>query len=61
MSTITNILPYLAAIPMVGLAQNSFSQKPIVKPNVVFIYADDIGFGDLRCNGASTSKSPNVD
>ncbi len=61
MSRITTILPFLAAIPLVGLAQNSFSQKPIVKPNVVFIYADDIGFGDLSCNGAKTIKTPNVD
>jgi len=57
----TNILPFLAAIPLVGLAQSSFSQKPSVKPNVVFIYADDIGYGDLSCNGAKTIKTPNVD
>jgi len=61
MNRITNILPFLAAIPLVGLAQNGFSQKPVIKPNVVFIYADDIGFGDLSCNGAKTIKTPNVD
>ena len=61
MIRITNILPLLAAIPLVGQAQNSFSQKPIVKPNIVFIYADDIGYGDLSCNGAKTIKTPNVD
>jgi len=31
------------------------------KPNVVIIYADDIGFGDLSCYGYSTIKTPNVD
>lgn len=31
------------------------------KPNIVFIYADDIGYGDLSCNGAKTIKTPNVD
>jgi len=61
MNRITNILPFLAAIPLVGLAQNGFSQKPVIKPNVVFIYADDIGFGDLSCNGAKTILTPNVD
>ena len=30
-------------------------------PNVVLIYADDIGFGDLSCNGASTVRTPNVE
>ncbi len=31
------------------------------KPNVLFIYADDIGYGDLSCNGAKTIKTPNVE
>jgi len=53
--------PLLTVIPLGFLAQNSFSQKQIVKPNVVFIYADDIGYGDLSCNGAKTIKTPNVE
>lgn len=31
------------------------------RPNVVFIYADDIGFGDLSCNGAKAIETPNID
>jgi arylsulfatase A-like enzyme len=30
-------------------------------PNVVIIYADDIGYGDVGANGATTVKTPNVD
>lgn len=30
------------------------------KPNVVLIYADDLGFGDLECYGARGVKTPNV-
>jgi arylsulfatase A-like enzyme len=30
-------------------------------PNVVFIYADDLGYGDLQCYGAKNVKTPNVD
>ncbi|WP_442878941.1 sulfatase family protein [Bacteroides sp.] len=30
------------------------------RPNVVFIYADDIGFGDLECYGAKNVKTPHV-
>ena len=30
-------------------------------PNVVVIYADDIGYGDLGCYGATAVKTPNVD
>ena len=30
-------------------------------PNVVFLYADDLGYGDLGCYGAMRVKTPNVD
>jgi arylsulfatase A-like enzyme len=30
-------------------------------PNVIFIYADDLGYGDLECYGAKNVKTPNVD
>jgi len=55
------ILPFLSLVPITGLVHDSFAQKQINKPNVVFIYADDIGFGDLSCNGAKTIKTPNVE
>jgi len=31
------------------------------KPNIVLIYADDIGYGDLSCYGAMKVKTPNCD
>lgn len=31
------------------------------KPNVIFILADDIGYGDLSCYGAKRVQTPNVD
>jgi len=31
------------------------------KPNIVFILADDIGYGDLGCYGATRVKTPNLD
>ncbi len=31
------------------------------KPNIVFIYADDLGFGDLACHGHPHIKTPNLD
>lgn len=30
------------------------------QPNVLFIYADDLGYGDLECYGAKNVKTPNV-
>ena len=31
------------------------------RPNVILIYADDIGFGDLGCYGATKVKTPHID
>jgi arylsulfatase A-like enzyme len=34
------------------------TQRP---PNVVLIYADDLGYGDLSCYGAKGVRTPNID
>lgn len=33
----------------------------ITKPNIVFIFADDLGFGDIGVFGAKDVKTPNID
>lgn len=51
-------------IGVVG-TQQSFAQKKKTqepkKPNVVFILADDLGYGDLSCYGQEKFETPNID
>ena len=35
--------------------------KNTVKPNIVIIYMDDLGYGDLSCYGATELSTPNID
>ncbi|PSL25240.1 sulfatase family protein [Dyadobacter jiangsuensis] len=37
------------------------AQKKQSKPNVIFIYADDVGYGDLSAYGATKISTPNLD
>ena len=31
------------------------------QPNVIIVYADDLGYGDLSCYGGVGVKTPNID
>lgn len=48
----------LAAFLFLGTASTLTAQN---RPNVVLIYADDIGFGDLSCYGNTRISTPNAD
>ena len=37
------------------------SLSEATKPNIVFIYLDDLGYGDISANGATEINTPNID
>jgi arylsulfatase A-like enzyme len=43
------------------VASNALAAEPAKKPNIVFILADDLGYGDLGCYGQKRIQTPNLD
>ena len=39
----------------------AFFQTKADQPNIIYILADDLGWGDLSCYGQKTLKTPNLD
>ncbi|MGM9737258.1 MAG: arylsulfatase [Candidatus Cryptobacteroides sp.] len=50
-----------AALTAGSFASNLYGKAPANRPNVVFILADDLGWGDLSCYGQTHFSTPNID
>ena len=56
-------------VPVVGavmgsqtaMAEDEMQQATPERPNIVFILADDMGYGDLACYGNRYIQTPNID
>lgn len=52
------LLAGAAALVAPSLLRAAASRR---RPNIVIIYADDLGYGDLSCYGATAIQTPNID
>lgn len=51
--------PKLLALLLCGLG--TLVARSSEKPNIVLIYTDDVGYGDIGCYGATRVSTPNID
>ncbi|RKY12167.1 MAG: sulfatase [Planctomycetota bacterium] len=52
----------IATFSICGCVESKISVKsPTAKPNIVFIMADDLGYGELGCYGQKEIKTPSID
>lgn len=51
----------LSASGSVAFAASGIAPRAAGRPNVVIIYADDPGHGDVSCYGATKITTPNID
>jgi len=52
--------PLLLLLSLAFFTGLAFSETT-TRPNVIFILADDLGYGDLGCYGQTTLSTPNID
>lgn len=51
----------LSLLTLATIGCTSQEQEAVRPPNIIYIYADDLGVGDIGCYGQQYVKTPNID
>jgi arylsulfatase A len=57
----TKLMRWAVVLLFVLVPWGGFSAPAPVRPNIVFILCDDLGYGDLSCYGQTKFRTPNID
>lgn len=52
-------IAFIVALLLIPLARTNAAERS--QPNIVLIFADDLGYGDVGCYGATKVQTPNID
>lgn len=61
LSRLLTLLPGIAVLSGCNNASQKNKEQNGQKPNIIYIFADDLGIGDLSCYGATKVSTPNID
>ena len=51
----------ISSLPLLLFCGQAAAKQQSTQPNVIYILADDLGYGDLSCYGQSKFQTPNID
>ena len=46
---------------LISIEKSSYQTRSVDQPNIIVIFADDLGYGDIATYGSQTIKTPNID